>query len=67
MGAGCPSGITFTINVRTIVKIVAIVCLSLCSPVFSRKLLSVIKSHYNPLPDIYLGTTPFLVSSLSEA
>lgn len=53
--------------VDTIVKIVAIVCLFLSSLALSRKLLSVIKRHYNPLPDIYLGTTPFLFSSLFQS
>lgn len=67
MGAGCPSGITFIIYVETIVKMVAIVCLFLSSRVFSWKFLSVIKRHYNPLPDMYLGTTPFLFSSLFQA
>lgn len=67
MGAWCPSGISFIITVDKIVKIVVIVCLFLSSRVFSRKFLSVIKRHYNPLPDIYLGTTPFLFSSLCQS
>lgn len=53
--------------VGTVVKIVVIVCLFPSFRVFSRKLSSVIKPHYNPLPDIYLGTTPFLFCSLFQS
>lgn len=53
--------------VDTNVKIVVTICLFLSSLVFRRKLLSVIKHHYNPLPDIYLGTTPFLFASFFQS
>lgn len=42
-----------------VVMIVVIICLFLLFSVFSRKVSSVIKPHYDPLTGIYLGPLPF--------